>query len=114
LAGLIVRAFAAGQLQLRFSPDGMTTTISPRPKSSEVARKQAERDLVVTNLLHRGVSIQDDTVRQFLMLVDGTRTVGQLVTDLNAIVGRTDGREVTEQVVLQNLGLLAKLGLLVA
>jgi hypothetical protein len=48
------------------------------------------------------------------MLVDGTRTVDQLVADLNAIFRRTGSPEVTEQGVLQNLGLLAKLGLLVA
>jgi methyltransferase-like protein len=114
LAGLIFRAFAAGQFQLRFSPDSVTTTLSERPTSSSLARKQAESSSVVTNLLHRGVSMNDDTVRQFLMLVDGTRTVDQLVADLNAIFRRTGGPQVTEQGVLQNLGLLAKLGLLVA
>jgi methyltransferase-like protein/2-polyprenyl-3-methyl-5-hydroxy-6-metoxy-1,4-benzoquinol methylase len=114
LAGLIFRAFAAGQFQLRFSPHSMTTALAERPISSGLARKQAESGLVVTNLLHRDVSMKDETVRQFLMLVDGTRTVDQLVADLNAIFRRTGNPEVTEQGVLQNLGLLAKLGLLVA
>ena len=114
LAGLIYRAFAAGQFQLRFSPHNVTTVLSERPRSSGLARKQAESSLMVTNLLHRGVSMKDETVRQFLLLVDGTRTVDQLVADLNAIFRRNGNPEVTEQSVLQNLGLLAKLGLLVA
>jgi methyltransferase-like protein len=115
LAGLIYRAFAAGQFQLRFSPENMTTTLSERPKASALARKQAETGLVVTNLLHRGVSMKDETVRQFLLLVDGTRTVDQLVTDLDAIVVRSGsvGPAVSREGVVQNLGLLAKLGLLV-
>jgi methyltransferase-like protein len=114
LAGLVYRAFAAGQFQLRFSPDSVTTTLSERPKSSALARRQAEIGLVATNLLHRSVSMKDETVREFLMLVDGTRTVDQLVADLNVIGARRGGPPVTEQGVLQNLGLLAKLGLLVA
>jgi hypothetical protein len=116
LAGLIFRAFAAGQFHLRFSPENMTTTLAERPKASDLARKQAETDLVVTNLLHRGVSMKDETVRQFLLLVDGTRTVDQLVADLNAIMVRSGsgGPAVSPDGVLQNLGLLAKLGLLVS
>lgn len=114
LAGLIYRAFAAGQFQLRFSPDNITTVLSPCPKASMLARKQAETDLVVTNLLHRGVSMKDETVRQFLMLVDGTRTVDQLLADLNIITRRGGSAEVTQQGILQNLGLLAKLGLLIS
>jgi methyltransferase-like protein/SAM-dependent methyltransferase len=113
LAGLIFRAFAAGQFHLRFSADSMTTVLSERPRSSGLARKQAENGLVVTNLLHRDVSMKDEAVRQFLMLVDGTRTVDQLVADLNANFRASGSPEVTEQGVRQNLGLLAKLGLLV-
>jgi methyltransferase-like protein/SAM-dependent methyltransferase len=118
LAKLIFRVFAAGQVQLRFSPDRLTTTLETRPKANPLARKQAETGLVVTNPLHRTVSMKDETVRQFLMLVDGTRTVDQLVADLNAALacGSRDGSvpAVTRQMVQDNLGLLAKLGLLVA
>lgn len=117
LAGLIFRVFSAGQVQLRFSRDRITTTVEARPKASLLARKQAETSLVVTNPLHRAVSMKDETVRQFLMLVDGTRTVGQLVSDLNATVARGSQGvpmpAVTRQTVEDNLGLLAKLGLLV-
>lgn len=115
LAGLVLRAFAAGQFQLRFSPGLLTTTISPQPQASLLARTEAETRLVVTNFLHRSVSMKDETVRQFLTLVDGTRTVEQLVADLNGIARLPDGAQpITQQGVVQNLGLLAKLGLLSA
>jgi hypothetical protein len=52
------------------------------------------------------------------MLVDGTRTIDQLVADLNTALARASGDApmpaVTRQTVEDNLGLLAKLGLLVA
>jgi methyltransferase-like protein len=118
LAKLVFRAFSAGQFQLRFSPGHLTTTISERPMASLLARKQAETGRVVTNLLHRSVSMKDDTVRQFLILVDGTRTVDQLVSDLNAAVGHASEDDsmqaITREAVEDNLRLLAKLGLLVA
>jgi methyltransferase-like protein len=118
LSDLLFRAFSAGQFLLRYAPVRLTTTISERPTSSLLARREAEARLVVTNLLHRGVSMKDDTVRQFLMHVDGTRTVDQLVMDLNAALARTSADDaapdVTREGVLRNLGLLAKLGLLVA
>jgi len=117
LARLIFRVFAAGQIQLRFSPNRLTTRVEAKPKASLLARKQAETSLIVTNPLHRTVSMKDETVRQFLMLVDGTRTVDQLVSDLDAAVASASQDSsvsaVTRQTVEHNLGLLAKLGLLV-
>jgi hypothetical protein len=55
-------------------------------------------------------------VRRFLMLVDGTRTVDELVNDLNATLeAQGNGAHgVARAAVEQNLALLAKLGLLIA
>jgi methyltransferase-like protein len=117
LANLLFRAFSAGQFELHLSPPHLTTTIAERPEASPLARRQAETELAVTNLRHRSVSMKDETVRRFLMLVDGTRTVDELVTDLNAAVaahGNGAQSRVPREAVEQNLGLLAKLGLLVA
>jgi len=113
LGGLLHRAFAAGQFELHYSPPRMTTTIGERPKASLLARRQAEIGLVVTNLRHRSVSLKDDAVRKFLMLVDGTRTVEQLVSDLKVAVAADVGATVTRAGVEENLRLLAKLALLV-
>jgi hypothetical protein len=116
LASLLFRAFAVGQFELHLFPPHLTTTITERPQASPLARRQAETEFAVTNLRHRTVSMKDETVRRFLMLVDGTRTVDELVNDLNATLeAQGNGAHgVARAAVEQNLALLAKLGLLVA
>jgi methyltransferase-like protein len=117
LADLLFRAFSVGQFELHLFPPHLTTTIAERPQASPLARRQAESAFAVTNLRHRSVSMKDETVRRFLMLVDGTRTVDELVSDLNATLnaqGEGARGNVPREAVQQNLGLLAKLGLLVA
>jgi methyltransferase-like protein len=114
LAGLLFRAFSVGQFELHLFPPHLTTTIAERPEASGLARKQADAALAVTNLRHRTVAMKDETVRRFLTLVDGTRTLDELVTDLNATIGNDARGGVPREAVAQNLGLLAKLGLLVA
>ena len=96
---------------------GDAPTLAERPQASLLARRQAETALAVTNLRHRTVSLKDETVRRFLMLVDGTRTLDELVIDLNAVLepnGNGARPSVPREVVEKNLGLLAKLGLLAA
>jgi methyltransferase-like protein len=116
LASLLYRAFSVGQFELHLFPPHLTTTIAERPQASPLARRQAETEFAVTNLRHRTVSMKDETVRRFLMLVDGTRTVDELVNDLNATLGAQGNGApgVARASVEQNLALLAKLGLLVA
>ena len=117
LTDLFFRAFSVGQFELHLFPPHLTTTIAERPRASPLARCQAESTLAVTNLRHRSVSMKDETVRRFLMLVDGTRTIDELVSDLNAALeaqGNSARGSVAREAVEQNLGLLAKLGLLVA
>jgi methyltransferase-like protein/cyclopropane fatty-acyl-phospholipid synthase-like methyltransferase len=117
VARLLFQAFSAGQFELHLFPPRLTTTIAQRPEASALARRQAEMAMAVTNLRHRSVSMKDETVRRFLTLVDGTRTLDELVSDLNTAIG-TIGNDprggVPREAVAQNLGLLAKLGLLVA
>lgn len=113
LGGLLYRAFAAGQFELHLTPPRLTATIGERPSASFLARRQAESGLVVTNLRHRSVSLKDDAVRKFLMLVDGTRTLDRLVSDLKLTVAEDVGATITRESVEENLRLLAKLALLV-
>jgi methyltransferase-like protein/2-polyprenyl-3-methyl-5-hydroxy-6-metoxy-1,4-benzoquinol methylase len=113
LGSLLYRAFSAGQFELHRSPPSLTATIGARPRASFLARQQAENGVVVTNLRHRSVSLKDEAVRKFLILVDGTRTVQDLVFDLKATIPEGVGATVTHDGVEENLRLLAKLGLLV-
>ena len=127
LTTVLFRAFAARHVSLLLHPPPLTTAISERPEASAVARYQARTaSSTVTNLCHGAVSMEDDLVRRFLVLVDGTRTVEQLVADLNVGLlrdNRTDTERseaesghpsVTRESVERNLAMLARLGLLVA
>jgi hypothetical protein len=120
LADVLFRAFCNGVVHLHRTPPRLTTVVSERPRASELARWQATRLPLVTNLLHCSVQLEGPIARAFLPLVDGTRTVDELVGDLKASLARqgltgagTDARhEVARPAVENSLNLLGKLGLL--
>jgi methyltransferase-like protein/ubiquinone/menaquinone biosynthesis C-methylase UbiE len=122
LAGLLFRAASGGHVGLHLSPPPLTVTVSERPEASLLARKQALAGPVVTNQQHRTVLLEHEIVRHFLQLVDGTRTVDDLVTDLRHALNTAGTREtdgnagpdpVTRESVEQNLALLMRMALLV-
>ena len=121
------RMFSAGHIELHLYPPRLTTNISERPKASRLARKQAETGSLVTSLRHGGVLIDDEITRSFLPLVDGKRSVDELVSALNAVLAAaavgTSGdqggegqaaQRVRRENVEHNLKRLAMLGLLEA
>lgn len=61
-----------------------TTKESDRPTASAVARLQANDGNSVTNRRHQMIGI-DDFHRHLLMLLDGTRSVRQIVAELKAL-----------------------------
>src|SRR5262249_16652846 len=71
----------------------------------------------ITNLRQRTVTFDNEIARQFLLLVDGTRTIDQLVTDLAASLEATGtaqpDKSITRPDVEHHLKALAKLALLV-
>ena len=124
-ANAFFRMYSAGHIELHLYPPRLTTNISERPQASLLARKQAETGSLLTSLRHGGVLIEDQITRSFLALVDGTRTVDDLASDLNAVLAAAEpgaageeGREgppaprVRRENVEQNLKRLAVLGLL--
>jgi SAM-dependent methyltransferase len=114
LATLLFRAFSVGEIELHLYPPQLVTTISERPKASLLSRKQAERGALLTSLRHGAVVMEDEIVRSFLTLVDGTRDVERLVADLGARLKDRSDTTVTREGVERNLRLLADLGLLAA
>ena len=118
LIQVLFDAARAGHLELGLHPLRLTTGISERPKTSQLARKQAETDTLVTNLRHTMVRLEDQCVRRLLMLVDGTRDLDQIVIDLRErtadLPTSPDEPVITRETVERHLGLLAKLALLVA
>ena len=114
LATLLFRAFSVGEVELHLYPPKLVTTISERPQASLLSRKQAERGALLTSLRHGAVVMEDEIVRNFLTLVDGTRDVDRLVSDLGTQLKGKSGAEITREGVERNLRLLATLGLLAA
>ena len=112
----LFQAVSAGHVEIHKHAPKLTTTISPKPEASLLARKQAETEKLITNLRHRMVLIEDERVRRFLLLVDGTRDVDNLVRDFAAAVPETATEPVgiTRASIEQNLRFLADLALLVA
>jgi methyltransferase-like protein/trans-aconitate methyltransferase len=114
----------SGEVSFMLSPPFLVRNISDRPQASLLARKQAENGTLVTNLLHRPVRLEDDNARHFLQLLDGTRTVEQIVADMARILahaphaadGKTAGalQPSPQDSVERSLKVISKLGLLVA
>jgi SAM-dependent methyltransferase len=123
LAAVLGKAFTARSVVLRRTPAPMTLEIADRPEASALARWQAAQGLPVINLMHWTISLDDEIVRAFLQLLDGTRTVNQLGEDLRrSLPGRSGSAEgdiptetaVTRATVEENLDRVARLGLLMA
>lgn len=117
LVNLMFEAVSRGLIEIHRYPPPVTASVGERPEALRVARMQSQSGTLVTNLRHRTVMIEDEIVRRFLQLVDGTRTVDRLIADLedwmNATNPEATGKLVGRQHVEHNLRVLAKLALLV-
>ncbi|WP_046862977.1 methyltransferase regulatory domain-containing protein [Microvirga massiliensis] len=123
LAQVLCRAFLARTVVLRRTAAPMTLAIHDRPEASALARWQAAHGLPVINLLHWTISLDDEIVRTFLQLLDGTRTIDQLCEGVRHALSYqgqlAEGRSPAETLVSQstvedNLERVARLGVLVA
>jgi SAM-dependent methyltransferase len=121
LMTVLFRLVSAGTVTLHLYPPRLTTVVGERPHASLLARKQAMLGPLVTNLRHNAVWLEDETVRQFLVLVDGSRTIEEIVRDLNAPApadaagnSQSSRPQVTREDVERNLATMARLGLLIA
>jgi SAM-dependent methyltransferase/methyltransferase-like protein len=117
LVDVLFQAVSRGIIGIHRHPPPLTAVVSERPEASLIARMQSRNGTLVTNLHHRTAMMEDEIVRQFLQLVDGTRDLDQLIADLEA--GLNDGapggerKTVSRPNVERNLRVLAKLALLV-
>ncbi len=104
LAELLIRLCTSGVVELHSVPSKFTTEVSERPRAFSLARVQARGGTRITTLRHTTVELQDDLVRQLLLLADGTRDRQQLLSVLGT----------TSQDLDRNLGELARMALLEA
>jgi SAM-dependent methyltransferase len=118
LRQILFAAARGGHVELTSHPFRLTTAISERPLTTGLARKQAETQMQVTNLRHTTVRLEDEYVRRLLLLIDGTRNLDQLVSDLRErtadIPRGANDPMITAQLIKTHLVLLTKLALLVA
>jgi SAM-dependent methyltransferase len=118
LLRVLFNAACSGQVEFYRYPVDCTTVISERPKASLLSRKQAETGTLITSLRHEQVRLEDERVRRFLLLVDGTRNIDELVADLRhetADLPLSEGQPpITPETIKMHLEVLAKLGLLLA
>jgi methyltransferase-like protein len=120
LLNLLFQAVRNGLLDAHREAPALTATISKQPKASGLARCQLAMGTdLMTNLLHGAVLFEDDTLRRFVPLVDGTRDVEQLRDDLervltseSALPGPTIAEATKIDAVQRTLNVMAKLALL--
>jgi SAM-dependent methyltransferase len=74
---LLLGLYAAGKIELRSAPPPIADKHAPRPRTTALARAQAEMGRPLTNLLHHEVTIEDAPTRQFISKLDGRRTRGE-------------------------------------
>ena len=117
----LMALFRATLLEIHLDPPALSVTPGERPVASAYARRQAASGREVTDLRHRTVALDDDLIRHFLGLLDGTRDVAALLSAMNAYLEtapRPAGdapplpQSVTREDIATHLGSLGRLGLL--
>jgi SAM-dependent methyltransferase len=110
LREILFGLLAAGCADLHVYDFPCADSPGDRPLASRLARYQAERGSLVTNLCHMPVQL-DEVSRQLLLLLDGTRTVSSLARKLAALPGAGDTAQI-RRALPESLAWLAKMALL--
>jgi SAM-dependent methyltransferase len=115
LCDVLLASFAAGMVEAHERAPRFSMQVSARPAASPVARAQALADVLVTNLRHESVELQDDVSRHLVAALDGTRDRQAVLEYLreNADPGALTAAEL-EANLERNLKDLAKCALLEA
>ena len=116
LLTVLFRTYAAGALEVSSAPPAFTREPGPRPEASLLARIQAKNGAALTTLRHETVHVEDELARKFLLLVDGNRTLDDLVREMRLVVAAdatpADADAISPASVGRMLELLAGLALL--
>jgi methyltransferase-like protein len=89
-------------------PLPLVNVLSERPCASPLVRVQAETSILVTNLRHEAVQL-DDLNRRLLPLLDGTRDRAAILASLTTLVEdgtltlSQEGQRVIDRVKIQSL-----------
>jgi hypothetical protein len=111
LATALIRAYAAGFIQLRAHRPPLAAQPGPRPRSSALARLQLRSGNRVTTFLHTIIQIDDALGRALVQSLDGSRDRAMLQAEL-ARLPEAAGQPVTSEAVEAGLRGLAHRALL--
>lgn len=116
LAGVLLRLYAIGLVQLHAFNSPLTTQVSERPVTSRLARWQALGGNRVTALNHMSIEFQDELTRNLVLLCDGTRERNAILAGLQKLAAESPDQfaaaDITPETLEQNLHKLATYGLL--
>lgn len=79
LADLVLSLHESAVVDLHAVAPDCVAHVSERPKTTELARRQATRGLLVTNQHHRALRMDDPVARFLVTQLDGTRDRGDLL-----------------------------------
>jgi len=79
LAKILIGIAAMGLVEFRTRRTPAAARLSEKPTASPLARIEAEDGDVITTLLHQSMQLEDASSKKFILLLDGTRTHGDLV-----------------------------------
>ncbi len=86
LGELVLECFASDLVELHSFDDSFISAVGPRPRAYPLARYQADRGKIVTNLRHETVQL-GELDRHTLRLLDGTNDQAALTEELSKLVG---------------------------
>jgi len=82
---LVLECFSSDLVELRLRADRFTTVVSGLPETTSLARHQASKGSIVTNLRHETVQLEE-LDRRTLALLDGTHSIDSLRDELADLV----------------------------
>ena len=82
----LLRAYAAGVVELHVHTPPFLLKITARPVASPLARLQLQSGSMVTTLRHTSLKVEDALARQLLLMLDGTRDREALIHDLAGLI----------------------------
>jgi hypothetical protein len=127
IVSALKQSYLAGVVSLRVWPPDVANRVSERPAISLLAQAQLRLGISISTQLHRSMKIPDAASEHFLSLLDGTRDLDTLATEMIAFTrlarAQTEGERPDEDAGLEagikervknNLTYLMRGGMLVA
>ena len=81
---MLVQIYAPGLATIHVSPPKFSRHVAERPVASPLARWLARTTSRLPNLCHAQVTMENDSGRYLMTLLDGSRTPGELADEMRA------------------------------